>query len=76
MTPQMPKELTLPTVVLPEPGEDEPMTSGGDVIFQCVCDSPDPTPAQRHRLIELCGALDFWDDPAEDVYGPEDGEPV
>lgn len=28
------------------------------------------------KLAEASGALDFWNDPAEDVYGPEDGEPA
>lgn len=27
------------------------------------------------RLAETSGALDCWDDPAEDIYGPDDGEP-
>ena len=27
------------------------------------------------RLAETSGALDFWNDPAEDIYGPDDGEP-
>lgn len=36
----------------------------------------DPTPAQSMRLTEASGVLAFWDDPAEDVYGPDDGDPV
>lgn len=28
------------------------------------------------RLAEASGAFDFWNDPAEDVYGPDDGEPA
>ena len=28
------------------------------------------------RLAEISGAFDFWKDPAEDSYGPGDGEPV
>ncbi|MGH7140532.1 MAG: hypothetical protein ACREHD_32765 [Pirellulales bacterium] len=26
------------------------------------------------RLAEVSGAFDFWKDPAEDIYGPDDGE--
>lgn len=26
------------------------------------------------RLAETSGAFDFWNDPAEDIYGPDDGE--
>jgi hypothetical protein len=36
----------------------------------------DPSAAQRMRLIEASGTVSFWDDPEEDVYDPEDGEPV
>ncbi|HQU43205.1 MAG TPA: hypothetical protein PK867_10350 [Pirellulales bacterium] len=28
------------------------------------------------KLAEVSGAFDFWNDPAEDIYGPEDGEPA
>jgi hypothetical protein len=28
------------------------------------------------KLAEASGTFDFWNDPAEDVYGPEDGEPA
>ena len=27
------------------------------------------------RLAETSGSFDFWNDPAEDIYGPADGEP-
>lgn len=26
------------------------------------------------QLAEASGAFDFWNDPAEDIYGPDDGE--
>ena len=32
-----------------------------------------PTGAQS-KLAEVSGAFDFWNDPAEDIYGPNDGE--
>lgn len=28
------------------------------------------------RLAEASGAFDFWNDAAEDIYGPDDGEPA
>jgi hypothetical protein len=28
------------------------------------------------KLAETSGAFDFWNDPAEDIYGPNDGEPA
>ncbi len=36
----------------------------------------DPTREQELRLAETSGNLAFWDDPGEDVYSLEDGEPV
>jgi len=27
------------------------------------------------KLAETSGAFDFWNDPAEDIYGPDDGAP-
>lgn len=56
--------------------EDQPETSGGNHIFQVVSTPSDPTPEQRLRIVEASGVLDFWDDPREDIYSLEDGEPV
>jgi hypothetical protein len=36
----------------------------------------DPTSEERHKLLETSGTLDFWNDPAEDVYSEDDGEPI
>ncbi len=36
----------------------------------------DPTAQQHMRIIEASGILDFWDDPGEDIYSPENGEPL
>ncbi len=36
----------------------------------------DPAPAQRMRIQESAGGIQFWHDPEEDIYGPEDGEPA
>jgi hypothetical protein len=36
----------------------------------------DPTVEQSMRIIEISGTLDFWDDPSEDIYSLEDGEPL
>jgi hypothetical protein len=36
----------------------------------------DATRRQWMRLIETSRAFDFWNDPAEDIYTEEDGEPI
>ncbi len=36
----------------------------------------EPTADERHRLLDDGGALDFWNDPAEDIYSMDDGEPA
>lgn len=36
----------------------------------------DPTSDQLMRIVEASGSLDFWDDPREDIYTLEDGDPV
>lgn len=36
----------------------------------------EPDTRQMMRLVEFSGSLGFWDDPAEDVYTLDDGEPV
>ncbi len=36
----------------------------------------EPTADERHRLLENGGALDFWNNPAEDIYSMDDGEPA
>jgi hypothetical protein len=28
------------------------------------------------KLAEVSGVFDFWNAPAEDIYGPDDGEPA
>lgn len=38
--------------------------------------SEDPTLKQVMQLQEMSGTLSFWNDDAEDIYGPDDGEPV
>jgi len=53
---------------------NQPETVGGSHFVRLQ--PSDPTAEQRMRLIEVSGALDFWDDPREDIYTPEDGEPV
>lgn len=52
-----------------------PETSVGNAVVTVISPA-DPTPAQNLRLIEQSGVLDFWDDPAEDMYSDNDGEPV
>lgn len=36
----------------------------------------DPTIAQMMRAVELSGTLDFWQDPREDIYTLDDGDPA
>jgi hypothetical protein len=36
----------------------------------------DPTPAQRMRIMEVSGALEFWNRVEEDCYTEADGEPI
>ncbi len=56
-------------------GEDEPVTSMmRPPIF--ISAPSDPTPEQRMRIVEVSGTLDFWDNPEEDIYSPNDGELV
>ena len=55
--------------------EDEPQTRGGAAALT-ISYPADPSPEQFLRLAETSGALDFWNDPREDVYGPDDGTRV
>lgn len=57
-------------------GEDQAETTGGNSIMRVIPEPSDPTAQQRMRLIELSGVLDFWDGPEENIYSPEDGEPL
>jgi len=57
--------------------ENEPITTVN--LFPISCGNPapsDPTPEQIRRIVQTSGALDFWDDPAEDLYTAEDGDPL
>ncbi len=44
------------------------------ILFQRVAE--DPCGVQWMILQERSGAFDFWNDPEEDIYTEEDGEPV
>lgn len=37
---------------------------------------PDVNTEDSMNVIEASGALDFWNDPEEDIYGPDDGDAV
>lgn len=54
--------------------EDLPRTSGGFHLFRFPTDEPNTEDFMR--AIELSGALDFWDDPSENIYNQTDGDPV
>jgi hypothetical protein len=68
----MTERLTLPDRKIIE---DEPQTRGGGAALT-ISYPPDPAPEQFLRLAETSGTLDFWDEPEEDIYGPDDGTPV
>jgi len=36
----------------------------------------DPTSEQVLKLLESSGTLSFWNEPEEDVYTHDDGEPI
>ena len=57
--------------------ENEPVTvSNALQIHVCGEQLADPTREQSMRIVEVSGSLDFWLDSAEDIYGPDDGNPV
>ena len=58
-----------------EINEDQPETVSGAMILPVGAPS-DPTAKQQMRLVEQSGVLDFWDDPEEEVYSDDDGEPL
>ncbi|MBW3539824.1 MAG: hypothetical protein KY476_06110 [Planctomycetes bacterium] len=45
-------------------------------IVQIVGGPEDATRQQWMRLAERSGAFSFWDDPGEDIYTDDDGEPI
>lgn len=69
-----PLDATLITPDVREIGDEQVETTIGNVVLQQVPNPPDPSEKQRLRLIELSGVLDFWENPKEDIYTPEDGE--
>jgi hypothetical protein len=36
----------------------------------------DVATAEQMNLVQVSGILDFWDDDAENLYKPEDGQPI
>jgi len=57
--------------------DDEPVTTVLHFPVRYGNAGPaDPTSEQMMRLVETSGVLDFWDDPDEDIYTREDGEPA
>ena len=43
-------------------------------VFSTELEEPDTK--QMMQIVECSGSLDFWDDPQEDIYTLDDGEPV
>lgn len=71
-----PLELTPIPSDVRETGAEQPETTMGNVIFQVIPGPSDPSEKQHLRLIELSSVLDFWDDPEEDIYTVNDGQPL
>jgi hypothetical protein len=40
---------------------------------ETICQSEDVSTADQMGIVERSGTLEFWEDPAEDVYDPDDG---
>lgn len=45
-------------------------------IIMTIVVPADPSPEQHMAMIEASGTLSFWDQPEEDIYSDDDGEPV
>lgn len=57
--------------------QDESVTTVIEGTAMSIPNFPsDPTSDQLMRIVEVSGLLDFWDDPREDIYTLEDGDPV
>lgn len=57
--------------------ENESITTVIEGTVMSIPNFPsDPTSDQLMRIVEVSGSLDFWDDPSEDIYTLEDGDPV
>jgi hypothetical protein len=56
--------------------EPNTATERGALLSMWPHTPEDPTSTQYMRLQETSETLAFWDDPEEDVYGPENGDPV
>ncbi len=61
------------TITLPPHIESDMVTTCDRLSYVTV---GEPTDRQGMRLVEESGALDFWDHPDEDLYGPDDGEAI
>lgn len=56
--------------------EHQTTTDGGNSVYKIILCQSQVTTEELMRLTEAGGALDFWNQPKEDIYTPEDGEPV
>ncbi len=56
--------------------DNDPQTTIGNVVVVRTASPSEPTSEQRMRIVEVSGALDFWERPGEDIYSLEDGEPA
>jgi hypothetical protein len=62
-------------VPLREIAEDKTETIASSHVYVPLV-PPDPTAEQNLRIIESSGAFDFWNDPQEDIYSLNDGQPI
>lgn len=44
--------------------------------FRVIVHPADASTVDQMNVIEISGTLDFWNDPAEDVYTEKDGDAV
>jgi hypothetical protein len=69
----MSQDAVLLTINPRDSEETETTVSCRPVVYHLPSD---PTADQMMRIIENSDVLDFWDDPAEDIYTLDDGDPV
>jgi len=41
---------------------------------EIISQTEDASTADQMGIVERSGTLEFWEDPAEDIYDPDDGE--
>jgi hypothetical protein len=62
-----------PTLVREEDVQTETIYERTSCTIICP---PDATVRDQMNIVEASGSLDFWNDPAEDIYSMDDGDAV